>query len=530
MYDIVFQNVLIVNGKGDTPYYGSVAVAGDQIGAIGELSREQLASAAEVVDGTGLTLMPGFVDIHCHSDAIIFAPGKNQKRLWNGVTTELIGNCGISAAPVRWERIPELRKYNNPFYSNIPVQYEAWRSFGEYLDYVEKTGPVLNTAALVGHGALRVAMAGFENRRIQGRELEKMKRLLRECMEQGAYGLSTGLIYPPGLYADDAEILELVEVVREQNGLYATHMRNEGENLEESVRNVISLAERTKANIEISHHKAMGIRNHRKVAGTIQMIEQARERGCRIDCDTYPYTACSTQFSAILPPWMFEGGVQELLKRLDNTECRARIIRELQEGSGRFENYYDHAGWENIMINECAIPKYMGKTVREIADEKGRDPFEMALDILLESKNEAMMICFCISEEDIRSAYRSEASCVCTDGFPALGKSHPRYYGSFVRVLEKYVREEQVLTLEQAVYKMTGKPAAKIGLTDRGTIEVGKKADIVLLDWQKLHDNADYENSDALADGIHYVLINGRKAVDHGERIKLCEGRVLRKS
>ena len=332
MFDIVIKNALIVNGKNEPAFVGDVALDGDTIAAVGNLPKPVEALSNEVIDGTGLVLTPGFIDIHCHSDAIIFSPGKNIKRWWNGVTTELIGNCGISAAPVREERIPELRKYNNPFYSNIPVNYEAWRGFGQYLDYVEKTGPVLNTAALVGHGALRVAMAGFENRRIAGKELEEMKALLSECMEQGAYGLSSGLIYPPGIYADDREIWELVKAVSKKDGLYATHMRNEGELLEQSVQSVIELAAGTGANVEVSHHKAMGIRNHGKVAGTIRRMEEACKADIRIDCDTYPYTACSTQFSAILPPWMFEGGVKELLNRLRDSDCRRRVTEELQSG------------------------------------------------------------------------------------------------------------------------------------------------------------------------------------------------------
>lgn len=529
MFDTIIKNTLIVNGKNEAPFIGNVAINGDTIVVVGELPDDIEALCGEVIDGTGLVLMPGFIDIHCHSDAIIYAPGKNIKRLWNGVTTELIGNCGISAAPVKEDRIPELRKYNNPFYSNIPVNYEAWRTFGEYLDYVEKTGPVLNTATLVGHGALRVAMAGFENRKIEGEELEEMKRLLAECMDQGAYGMSSGLIYPPGIYADENEIRALVQVVSDKGGLYSTHMRNEGALLENSVQSVITLATETGANVEVSHHKAMGIRNHGKVAGTIHMMEEAKQKGVSIDCDTYPYTACSTQFSAVLPPWMFEGGVAELLKRLQDKECRKRVKEDLMSGGEKFENYYDHAGWKNIVINECSIPEYMGKSVQEIAEEKSRDPFDMAMDILLESKNDAMMICFCIGEEDIHSSYASEVSMVCTDGFPAMGKSHPRYHGSFVRVLEKYVREEQFLTLENAVYKMTGKPASKIGLKNRGVIEVGKKADLVLLNLRELKDNATYENSDALADGIKYVFINGVKAVDNGQYRDICVGKVLRR-
>lgn len=525
MLDYLIKNGTIINGKNEAPYVADLGIKGGKIVKIGEISEE----AAEVIDAEGYVVTPGFIDIHCHSDAIIFAEGKNQKRLWQGVTTELIGNCGISAAPVKKEHIADLRKYNDPFYSKIPVAYEEWNSFAEYLDYVEKTGPVLNTAALVGHGALRVAMAGFENRKITGEELENMKKLLGRCMEQGAFGMSSGLIYPPGIYADEEEIRALVSVVKSYGGLYATHMRSESEHLEDSVRNVLELAKATGVNLEISHHKAMGIHNFGKVSKTIPMIEQCRKEGYHVDCDTYPYTACSTQFSAVLPPWAFEGGVQALLERLESPTEREKLIADMKEENMKYESYYQLAGWENILINECSVAEYAGKTVAEIADKKGKDPFEMALDILKESKNEAMMICFCISEEDVKTSYRSEASMVCTDGFPAIGKSHPRYLGSFVRVLEKYVKQEAVLSLPEAIYKMTGKPAGKIGLKDRGVLEEGKEADILIMDMNSLHDNADYEQSDALAEGMKYIWINGVKAMDDGKCLNVCAGKVLRK-
>lgn len=467
MIDYLIKNGLIINGNDEKGFIADIAISNDNIIKIGQIQEK----ANHVIDAEGCIVIPGFIEIHCHSDAIIFTENKNYRRLWQGVTTELIGNCGISPSPVNLQFVEDLRKYNAPFYSNIPMEYEKYQHFGDYLDAVEQAGPVLNTAALVGHGALRVAVAGFDTGCIRDDKLEAMQQLLQESIKEGAYGLSTGLIYPPGIYADEYEIETLVGVVKENDGLYATHMRSESGNLVQSVEEVLQLVRRTGVNMEISHHKAMGIDNFGKLKTTVPMIERAIKEGFRVNMDTYPYTACSTQLSAILPPWTFAGGVGALHERLGNKEERRRMINDIKEKPMSYENYYQLAGWDRILVNECSVPTYVGKTISEIAIETGRDPFEAALDVLYESNNEAMMICFCISEEDIITSYQSDASMVCTDGFPAIGKSHPRYVGSFLRVLEKYVRTEGILSLPRAVYKMTGMPADKIGIFDRGRLK-----------------------------------------------------------
>ena len=524
MYDILIRGGTVVDGTGTAPYNADIAVNGDTIAAIGNLSQ---ADAKQVIPAEGRMVTPGFIDIHCHSDAIVFDARKNPLRLRQGVTTEVVGNCGISLAPLNPETLPSLRKYARPFFSTVSIPYN-WESFGQYLNALEKHHPLLNVAALVGHGTMRIAVADFENRPLTPEETDRMEHLMQESMDAGAFGLSSGLVYPPGLFAQGDELLRLARVVGRNNGIYTTHMRNESAGLIESVRESIALAEEAGVSLEISHHKAHGIDNKGTPKISLRMIRQARQRGVNVSFDVYPYTSCSTTFSTLLPPWAQEGGVDGILRRVANPEDRTRMIRDMQEDLS-YENVYRYTdSWEKILVNECAVSAYEGKTVAQIAAEHHRDPFEMALDIVSESRNNAMMIAFTMDEEDVSCILQDPNAMICTDGFASLGRSHPRYTSAFIRVLEKYVKQEYLLSLPEAIHKMTGKPAEKLGLTDRGTLAEGMKADILTLDLAKLHDNADYRNYNAAADGMEFVVINGRIAVKNGELQDVAAGRVLR--
>lgn len=357
-----------------------------------------------------------------------------------------------------------------------------------------------------------------------------MKNLLRESLESGAFGFSSGLFYPPGVFSDDREILELAKITAEYGGIYATHLRSESEHLVDSVAETLAITRESGVSTEFSHHKASGSKYFGKVDTTLAMIEKANEEGLQVHCDVYPYITANTQFASILPPWALEGGTDQLLKRLESRQLRSQMIRDLKNEGIEYENLYQLSGWNRIMINECTVEDFVGKTVEEIAAERNEDPFTTALNIIAESDNSAMMIIELMSEDDVRKVLESPYSIACTDGFPSLGKCHPRYTSSFVRILEKYVREEKILSLENAVHKMTGLPAEKLGLSDRGLIKPGYKADILIMDFEKLHDNADYDHCNALADGIKYVFINGKAALADGVRQNVCAGRVLRKN
>lgn len=525
MFDLVLKDALIVSGKIEPPVRGDIAILGDTIASVGNVDKAQ---AKRVIDAEGYVVTPGFVDIHCHSDAIAFHPEKNPLRLRQGFTTEVIGNCGIGAAPVNPEYREQLRKYNQPFYAGLPLSYE-WCGFGEYLTALDDCEPLLNMAALVGHGALRAAVVGFEDRKLTADEFAKMRDLLSDSLQAGAFGMSTGLIYPPGIYADDMEILEMAKILKAHECVYTTHMRSESAGMLACVEENIRLARQTGVSVEISHHKVHGRRNRGLVKTSLNMIEQANAEGLNVLCDVYPYDAGSTQFSAVLPPWALAGGIDKLLERLENPDARAKIIADIKSENTDFENMYQLAGWEKILINECSVAEYAGKTVAEIADMKGADPFETALDIILESRNSVMMIIFTMDERDVARVLMSPYSMVCTDGFPSLAAYHPRYIGAFIRVLEKYVKQENILSLPEAIYKMTLMPAAKLGILDRGVLEEGKKADILCLDFAALKDNSSYQRYNAPADGVEYVIINGQIAVEQSEFLPVRAGRVLRR-
>lgn len=524
MYDIIIRNGKIVDGTNREPYIADIAIQGDEIVKVGHIDEE----ANRVIDATGKTVTPGFIDIHCHSDAIVFHESKNPLRLRQGYTTEVIGNCGISAAPVNPQNLDLLRKYCNPFFSNVQVPYN-WQSYGEFLDELEKHHPMLNTAGLVGHGSLRIAVSGFEARPLTPEEMEKMEKLLDRSMDEGAFGMSTGLIYPPGVFADTQELKNLAKVIADHNGIFTSHMRSESSGLVEAVQEILDIAEATGVSVEISHHKAQGAQNKGKSGITLRMIADANKNGAKITCDVYPYDAASTQFSACLPPWSLEGGVDKLVARCSDPEIRTEIIADMSDKDPSYENFFCYAGsWDRVLINECSVKSYEGKTVMQIARENNQDPNEMALDIIRNSDNNAMMIVFTQDEEDISRIIQDPYSMICTDGFPGLGPYHPRYTAAFTRVLEKYVMQDQLLSLQQAIYKMTGMPAEKLGLTDRGVIAENMKADVLILNMEKIHDNSDYRNYKALSDGIDYVMINGQIALDNGKFNNICAGKVLR--
>lgn len=526
MLDFLIKNAWIVDGTGAQPYFGSIGIQGDTI-VFADSGNHGSESARRVIDAQGLAATPGFIDIHCHSDAVIFHPGKNRNRLLQGFTTEVIGNCGLSLAPAVPETVEALRQYCNPFFSYMPVPY-TWCGFGEYLAEVERQQPLLNIAALVGHGTLRIAVAGMENRPLTAEEQETMNALLRKSLETGAFGFSTGLFYAPGVFSAPEEVLSLAKITAEYGGLYATHLRSESSHLVESVAETLAVAEQSGVRVELSHHKASGRDNFGKVQKTLAMMEEANSRGLEVHCDVYPYVTANTQFSSILPPWALAGGKDALLDRLRTPELRAQVIRDLKGEGAVFENLYLASGWDKILINECTCPAFVGKTITRIAAERGQDPFETAMDVIIEGDNSAMMIIELMCEEDVAAVLKAPHSMVCTDGFPSKGKCHPRYTASFIRVLEKYVRQERLLTLPEAIRKMTSLPAEKLGLPDRGRIALGCKADLLLLDPERIHDTADYDHPDGLAQGLEFVMINGVPALEQGKSTGACAGKVLR--
>lgn len=533
MYDLLIKNAKIVAGCGGPWFRGDAAVTGGRIKAVGKVFDKE---AVKVIDAQGKVLSPGFIDAHSHADFVCSAVNDSLGKVAQGVTTEVVGNCGLSMAPVGRETLGELQRYLAPFMPDGVENEWSWEGIGGWMDLVDRKGNSTNIATLIGHGALRIRVMGFEDRKPRAAELEKMKEILAGSMEEGALGLSTGLIYPPGCFSDTEELVELSKVVARHGGIYVTHLRNEGPELIPAMEEALRIGRESGCAVQISHHKSSGRRNFGQVDTTLKMMESARAEGMDVTCDAYPYTAGSTLMSSLLPKWAHEGGVARMLERLGDGAARKRIAGDLQRDIPGWENLARGAGWENILICSCEVePGLEGKTVAGIAEERDVTPEECLMDVLLEAGGKATIALFMMSEDDYRKILAHRLSMVGSDGFAfsfggvlSKGKPHPRSFGTFPRVLGKYVREEGVLTLEDAVWKMTGFPAERFGLEGRGLVKEGMTADLVVFDPGAIIDRARYDAPHQQPEGIDYVIMNGEIVMDHGKWTGKTVGRALR--
>lgn len=520
MFDLVIENGRIIDGTGNPWYVGDVSVSDGRIVSLGNAETE----SKRVIDANGLVVAPGLIDSHSHSDLMIIAEPEARQKTMQGVTTEVVGQDGLGEAPIRDDLVDEWRRYLSGLNGDPDIDWD-WRTFGEYLDNIEAAGPATNIVALVGHGNLRLLAMGMEDRRPSVPELEEMKRLLSGSLDDGAFGLSTGLIYPPCVYADAEELTELCRVVSSRGGVFVVHMRNEGDRLLESIEEVKAIGRDSRAPVHISHFKASGERNWGKVGEALEAIERARAEGVDVTVDQYPYVAGSTFLSSLLPVWMHEGGVEAMLARLDSEEDRGKVVEDLtSRGRGR------EWGWANILVTSVkteANRPLEGMTLEEIANARGKTVFEALFDVILEEENAATMVSFSMSEDDVKTVMSSSLQMVCTDGI-VLGKPHPRAYGSFPRVLGRYVREG-VLSLEEAVRKMTSLPAQRFGLHDRGLLRPGMCADITVFNPDTILDTATYKDPIRYPDGVEYVIVNGKITVEDGNHTGVRAGRVLRR-
>jgi len=474
--------------------------------------------------------------MHNHADHTILAFPNTECYIMQGVTTSLVGNCGLSMAPINPYYLDLVKHYLSPFLrSDFDYKWD-WRTSKEYFEKVKENGTAINLAWLIGQGTLRIAVKGFETTKASKEEMEKMKGILKQELEEGAFGLSTGLVYPPGSYSTTNELIELASVLKNYNALYATHLRSESDQLLESVEEAIRIGEENNISVEISHHKAIGKANWGKVKTSLKILEDARQRGVAINCDVYPYTAAMTTVSLLLPLWSLEGGVEKMLARLKNYEDRLKIEKDITEGRMKGENMIKGIDWENIMVAECPLDKDAeGKSLETLFKERNQfhQPFKALFDWLIKIKGEATMVFFCMDEEDVKTVISSPMSTIISDSWVIApsggGKPHPRGYGSFPRVLGKYVREEKILTLEEAIKKMTSLPANKIGLKNRGIIKEGYWADIVIFNKNEIKDKATFENPHQYPEGIYYVIINGQMAVDNGKITGLKPGKILKR-
>ena len=530
-FEIVIKDGFIVDGSGNPWYKSDVGIKDGKIKKIGFINKDL---ADTIIPADGMVVSPGFVDSHNHSDLNILARPFCESNLMQGITTAVGGNCAWSMGPINKKYLNDLREYFSPFLLD-DFDYEwDWQSLGEYYEKVEKKSIAINLAPLVGHGTLRIAVKGFSQEPLSSEEMNLMKDLLLKSLKEGAFGLSTGLAYPPGSYSDKRELIELGKVLQEYGGIYVSHMRNEGRDLVEAVEEVISIGKSNQIPVQISHHKAKGRSNWGKVHYTLKILEKERKNGLQVGCDVYPYTAGSTTITSILPTWALEGGVKEMLERLQNPEQREKMKRDFIEDNIKEGNDIKDAGFEGIFIASCLKKDYEGKSLLEISRIKGmgKEPFEAFFDLLLELKGKATVNKFITDEEDMKLVLTHPLSAVVTDSWAtnpeANEKPHPRTYGAFPRVLGKYVREEKILRLQEAIRKMTSYPASIIGLQGRGFLVPGFWADIVIFNPETIIDRATYEDPNQYPEGIEYVFVNGKIAVKRHEISSKGYGQIIR--
>ncbi len=528
MFDILIKDGMVIDGSGNPWYKADIGVKQGKIVSIAHSLEDD--HAKEVVNASGLTVAPGFIDMHSHSDLMLFEKPEAEEKTRQGITTELLGQDGIGVAPISENNIHNWRQVLSGLAGNPDINWQ-WRSFGSYLDALQERKTSTNPVVLATHGAIRQEVVGLDNRQTTAEELEEMKKLVAEAMEAGAVGLSLGLIYLPCFYASRNELVEMYRVAAAYNGFMVVHIRNEADLAEEAMQEVIEITQEAGVPLHVSHFKTAGRSNWHKSEIMLQMAEGARAKGHEITFDQYPYTAGSTMFFAILPQWALEGGAEKMLKRLEDRDLRGKIKEDIKNGIPGWQNMIKDSGWENVMITSVRTEenKHLeGKYMTEIAAELSRDPVEAAMDLLVEEKAAVGMATFAQSEDNVRKILQHDCQMVCTDGLLG-GKPHPRVYGSYPKVLGKYVREEKIITLPQAIRKMTSFPAQRLGLKDRGIIREGMIADIVVFDADKVIDRATYADPRQYPLGIDHVMVNGTFVIKNSEHTKKKPGKVLRR-
>jgi N-acyl-D-amino-acid deacylase len=527
--DLVIENGRLVDGTGNPWYFGDVGIKDGKIVEVGKTKGRGL----ERIDAGGRAVSPGFIDGHCHSDLMVLDDPGSEIKLQQGVTTEVVGNCGMTPAPFAPLNLELLRTYVEPVLGTTEHEWR-WESAEQYFDALLEAKPSENVATYVGHGTLRIAVMGFENRPASDEESDRMKGLLEEALQAGAIGMSLGLMYAPGSYTPREELAGLCSVLSRHDGLLATHIRGEGNSLISSLEEIIWIAERSGVPLQISHLKAAGGANWGGVTRAMEMIEEARSRGLDVTCDVYPYTAGSTSLTTLLPPWVLEGGVSQTLERLGDATSRERIKDELRQEQDDWDNLVASTGWDSVYISSLSRDHgadLAGKNILEVGESRGVDPEDCMMDLLLEQDGKVSMIFFHMAGSDVEQVIRWGRSLIASDSLhDQAEKPHPRLYGTFPHVLARYVREKKLLTLEEAVRKMTSFPASRFKLGKRGLIAPGYAADLVVFDPEAILDTATYEDPKNFPQGISHVLVNGTKAVEAGSLVETGAGTVIERS
>ena len=527
--DIVIRGGLLFDGTGAPGTAGDLSVRDGRIAAIAPVLTGR---AGKVIDASGLAVAPGFIDIKTHSDFTLPINPTADSKVRQGVTTEIIGHCGFSVAPVLPGKVELLRDYLSPSAPWLPFRETG---FAAYLDGFPATA--VNAGMLVGHNTLRLMVMGMEARAPRTDELARMIALTEEALEAGALGLSSGLFTAPGCYAEPAEMVALCKVVARHNGAYFTHLRDESNRVLEAVAEALAIAETCGIHVEIVHFKCSGLDNWGKTERALEMIAAARARGLDVDCDFYPYTAGSNPLKTILPQWVQAGGVAAMLERLGRKETRDRIRDDFARDG--LNNWGRIASWHCVQISVSPnTPQYAGRTIAELAAERDQDPVDRLCDYLIEDRGATRVLVTSIAEDDIDTLVRSplavvgsDGNCVAAHGVTSQGMPHPRFYGTFPRLLSHYVADRAALPLEAAIHKMTGATARALKLKDRGLLREGFRADITIFDPQNFRDRATYADPHQYPSGERTtVLVNGTLVVENATHAGALPGMVLRRA
>src|SRR5438094_4507235 len=528
-WSLLIRGGSVVDGSGAPARRADVAVEGERIAAVAP----GLAGAADrVLDVTGRVVAPGFIDMHSHSDLFYFGCPSAESKIRQGVTTEVVGMCSFSQAPVR----PEQQALMNGWVGGIGMTPDLqWVTFGEYLDALRSVRPSVNVVHLVGHGALRIAAMGFEARPAGADDLRGMERLLGEAMDAGAFGFSTGLVYAPSADSDTAELIALARAMAPRGGYYFSHIRGESSMLLDSINEAIRIGEEAGVGVQVSHVKASGRENWPKIDAALRLFEDARARGVDVFGDVYPYNAGSTKLDNMMPAWAHDGGLARLLERLADRATRRRIVEECLIDGERWGTVSQGGiGFDQVFIATCRRRELEGLSLAQIARQSGMAPAETLMNLLLEEKCTIGMVSFSQSIENVAKVLAHPLMMIGSDSIPLYegdgdrpGKPHPRTYGTFPRVLGEYAREQRLFSLESAVHKMTGMPAARLRMKDRGLVREGYAADLAIFDPRPVKDESTFADPHRYPTGIPYVIVNGAVVVDGGRMQPLGTGRVL---
>lgn len=527
-YDTIIRNGMIYDGSGGIPYQSDIAISADTIAAIGGLSE---ATATTTVDAEGLAVTPGFINVLSWATESLFEDGRSLSNIHQGITLEIFGE-GWSMGPLNSEMKQDMVQ------SQADIRFPVdWITLNGYLDYLVSKGISPNVASFVGATTLRIHEVGYDDRPPTAREMENMKTLMRQAMEEGALGLGSSLIYAPAFYASMEELVELSKVASEYGGMYISHMRSEGNRLLESIDELITIADKAGIRAEIYHLKAVGEQNWPKLEKAFAKIDSARNEGLQITADMYTYTAGSTGLNAVMPPWVQEGGYGPWRDRLQDPEIREKVIREMRQPTDEWENYFYSTGPERILLvsfRNDSLKKYTGMTLAEVANERKKTPAETALDLVVEDRSRVEAVYFFMSEENVKKkiarpwmSFGSDSPSVAPEGVFLESSVHPRAYGTFPRLLGKYVREEKIISLQEAIRRITSLPASNLKIEKRGSLQVGLYADIVVFDPETIIDRATFEDPHQLSVGIEHLFVNGVQVLKDAVHTGATPGRVV---